>query len=477
MWFDISPEHCSLAPVKTRREFLRSASVYSAAFVGLRTLLSPSFEAAPFAGMGDGRGLGALLEAPGNPIRLPHGFTYTTMSPAGAEMDDGLLVPGMHDGMGAFAGPDGRTLLVRNHENESAWQQHSPFGPGNERLGLIDPAKHYDAGGRIAPCIGGTTTLVFNTRTQQLEKHFLSLIGSQRNCAGGPTPWGTWVTCEEVNAEREPHEEQWHGYNFEVTPSAEPGLVDPVPLRDMGRFRHEAVAVDPASGAVYETEDVGDGLLYRFLPHVPGELAAGGRLQALAIQGQPQMDTRNWPTLPTFPIGQELAVEWIDLEEVDSPRLDLRYRGRARGAAVFARGEGAWWGEGEGYFAMTNGGKNTFGQIFRYVPSPFEGTDRETEQPGRLELFVEPNDTELLRNGDNITIAPWGDLIICEDTKGTCRISGVTPEGAFYPIAANHGPEGSEWAGACFSPDGTTLFANVQKPGYTVAITGPWPKA
>lgn len=458
--------------MNTRRDFIRSASIYSAAFVGLRTLARQPLSAATAT-----QGLGDLVRNTGQPILLPKGFTYTTFSPTGAEMDDGLLVPGMHDGMGAFAGPDGLTLLVRNHENESAWVQHSPFGPRNERIDRIDPGKSYDLGGGVAPCIGGTSTLVFDTRTQTLKKHFLSLVGSQRNCAGGVTPWGTWVTCEEVNAEREPNEEQWHGYNFEVTPSVEPGLVDPVPLRAMGRFRHEAVAVDPESGAVYETEDLGDGLFYRFLPDEPGNLAAGGRLQALAVAGQPQMDTRNWPTLPSFPIGSPLAVEWIDLQDVDSPRLDLRYRGRAQGAAVFARGEGAWWGDGEGYFTMTNGGKTTMGQIFRYRPSPYEGTDREQESPGTIELFAEPNDSELVRNCDNLTIAPWGDLILCEDTKGQNRIIGVTPAGEFYPIAVNVAPEGSEWAGACFSPDGTTLFANIQKPGYTVAITGPWPTA
>lgn len=457
--------------MKTRRDFIRSASIYSAAFVGLRTLVSQPAGAAPV------HGLGAIQRGTGRPILLPKGFSYTTFSPAGAEMDDGLMVPGMHDGMGAFAGPDGRTLLVRNHENESDWVQHSPFGRKNERFDRIDASKIYDAGQGVAPCIGGTTTLVFDTKSQKLEKHYLSFVGSQRNCAGGVTPWGTWVTCEEVNAEREPNEEQWHGYNFEVKPTSEIGLVEPIPLRDMGRFRHEAVAVDPASGAVYETEDLGDGLLYRFLPHEPGNLAAGGKLQALAIKGRPQMDTRNWPTLPRFPIGQELEVEWIDLDNVDSPNLDLRYRGRAKGAAVFARGEGAWWGNGEGFFTMTNGGAITMGQIFRYRPSPYEGTAREKEAPGVLELFAEPNDTALLRNADNLCVAPWGDLIICEDTKGENRMIGITPEGEYYVIAVNIAPEGSEWAGACFSPDGSTLFANVQKPGYSVAITGPWPTA
>ena len=475
--FDFSKTESLSGNVNTRRDFLRSAGLGSAAFLGLRTLVNHPLGAAMAPRARSAHNLGPLQTTAGKPIQLPRGFSYTTFSSAGAEMDDGLLVPGMHDGMGAFAAPDGRTILVRNHENQSAWKQHSPFGPNNERLGLVDPDLIYDPGRMIDPGLGGTSTIVFDTKAQRMDKHFLSLIGTQRNCAGGQTPWGTWVTCEEVNAEREPNEEDWHGYNFEVTPTIEPGLVKPVALRDMGRFRHEAVTVDPASGVVYETEDLGDGLLYRFLPHEPGKLSKGGRLQALAVKGQPQMDTRNWPTLPTFPLGQPLEVEWIDMDNVDSPTLDLRYRGRAKGAAVFARGEGAWWGEGEGYFAMTNGGKNTLGQVFRYIPSPYEGTSRETEQPGRVELFAEPNDTELLKNGDNIMVAPWGDLIICEDTKGVNRIMGVTAEGEFYEMAANVGPEGSEWAGACFSPDGTTLFANIQKPGYTVAITGPWPNA
>lgn len=446
--------------------------MYSAAFLGLRTLVGRSLGAVePVVGP---RGFGPLQGGPGAVLHLPAGFRATIFSRTGETMDDGLLVPGKHDGMAAFPGPDGRVLLVRNHEIESAWVEVSPYGPRREHFAKVDPARIYDGGRGVMPCLGGTTTLVFNPATQQLERHFLSLTGTQRNCAGGPTPWGTWVTCEEVNAEREPHEEQWHGYNFEVRPSATPQLTAPVPLKAMGRFRHEAIAVDPRSGAVYQTEDLGDGLLYRFLPTTPGNLAAGGRLQALAILGTAQADTRNWPGTPAFPRGQPLAVEWLDLAEVDSPVQDLRYRGRAAGAAIFARGEGAWWGDGEGYFAMTNGGRNLFGQIFRYRPSPHEGTTREKEEPGTLELFAEPNDTALLSNCDNLTVAPWGDLILCEDTKGPCRLIGITPAGECYVLAANPAPD-HELAGVCFSPDGSTLFVNVQNPGFTVALTGPWP--
>ncbi len=456
----------------SRRSFLQSAALYTAGFAGLRALANQPLAA--YLADGSATGFGPLSPDAAGLLELPAGFRYTQFSRTGEDMDDGLLVPGMHDGMAAFAGPDGRTLLVRNHELESAWVNGSPFGHDAARLDRIDRRKLYDAGRGIAPNLGGTTTLVFNTQTQKLECHFLSLAGTVRNCAGGPTPWGTWITCEEVNAEPEPLAEKLHGYNFEVVPSATPGLVDPVPLKAMGRFRHEAVAVDPASGAVYQTEDLGDGLLYRFLPKEPGRLAAGGRLQALVFTDRKTTDTRNWNDSPAaFPVGQPLPVAWLDLDEIDSPKNDLRTRGAAAGAAVFARGEGAWWGNDSAYFAMTNGGRALLGQVFRYRPSPFEGTPRESEHPATLELFCEPNDKALLSNCDNVTVAPWGDLILCEDTKSVCRLIGVTPAGRYYVIAANTEP-GRELAGACFSPDGTTLFVNVQNPGYTLAITGPW---
>lgn len=456
-----------------RRKFIQSAGIYSTAFLGLRAFLSQSLGAVG----GPAAKLGKLVSVLDGKLAVPEGFKCSAFSYTGEEMADGLLVPGGHDGMAAFAGPEGKTLLVRNHELESAWVDRSPFGLDGSRISKLDPAKVYDLGSGRLPCTGGTSTVVFDTKTQQFERHFMSLAGTQRNCAGGPTPWGTWVTCEEVNEIPEPDAEKLHGYNFEVNPTAHPELTEPVALKAMGRFRHEAVAVEPVSGVVYETEDLGDGLLYRFIPEEPGNLAAGGRLQVLVLAGIEQADTRNWPGTKTeIMIGQPMEVVWVDIEDADSPVLDLRHRGRAKGAAVFARGEGAWWGGDSAYFAMTNGGKNTLGQIFRYVPSPFEGTARESEAPGTIELFAEPNDSALLRNADNLTIAPWGDVIIAEDHKDTCRLIGITQKGEFYLIAANLEP-GRELAGVCFSPDGSTLFANVQNPGYTFAITGPWPSA
>ena len=123
----------------------------------------------------------------------------------------------------------------------------------------------------------------------------------------------------------------------------------------MGRFNHEAIAVDPKTGIVYQTEDRHDGLLYRFIPNVKGQLARGGKLQALVVEDAAALDTRNWEE-QRVPVGSKLTVRWLEMDEVESPKDDLRQRGFAKGAARFARGEGMWYAEGSIYFACTNGG-------------------------------------------------------------------------------------------------------------------------
>ena len=342
------------------------------------------------------------------------------------------------DGMATFAGPDNLTIIIRNHEvSHTAEATEGPFGAGHERLSQISRAMLFDAGaGETSPCTGGTTTIVYDTQNQQLVREYLSLTGTIRNCAGGPTPWNTWVSCEESVERAGGRLLVDHGYCFEVPASADPILAEPVPLKAMGRFNHEAIAVDPASGVVYLTEDRGDGLVYRFVPYVPGQLMQGGVLQALAIIDQPKLDTRNWDNA-TVAVGDQLRVEWIDLDEIDAPEDDLRYRGFGDGAARFARGEGMWYGEGAVYFACTNGGSERKGQIWRYTPSSGEATAAETQDPGTLELFVEPNDGALIDNADNLTVTPWGDLIVCEDGSGEQFLVGVTPEGELYRFARN----------------------------------------
>jgi secreted PhoX family phosphatase len=457
----------------TRREFLKQCGAVSLGFAGLNSLLLHTANAIPDVSSRPVSGLGPLLRDPHGLLDLPEGFSYKVFSLTGQVMNDGFEVPMQPDGMGAFPGPDGKTILIRNHEVSSDVPSGGPFGRGNQRFEDIDLSKVYDAGFGKNPGLGGTTTVLFNTKTQTKEFEYLSLAGTVRNCAGGPTPWNSWITCEETVDRAGDRWEKDHGYNFEVPADHEITLADPVPLVAMGRFNHEAVAVDPRSGVVYQTEDRADGVFYRYIPSKPGELAAGGRLQALVVADQPGLDARNWTYSRTVPIRQRLAVKWIDLSAVESPEDDLRYRAYERGAARFARGEGAWTGADGVYFACTSGGRAECGQIWRYVPSASEGTPQEEAEPGTLELFVEPNDSGLIDNADNLTIAPWGDLVVCEDGDGEQYVVGITPEGGIYQIARN-ATGGSEFAGACFSPDGSTLFVNIQKMGLSLAITGAW---
>jgi secreted PhoX family phosphatase len=463
----------SIPPVArrlSRRAFMERGALFALGFAGFRALVENRAHAA--------RADSDLEDDFYGIIDLPPGFGYVVISEKGEKMDDGLLVPGKHDGMGAFAGPRGRTILVRNHEVEPQMNDEGPFRSRRSLFRKVPREKLYDPGHGKRPGLGGTTTLVYDTRERRLERHYLSLAGTYRNCAGGVTPWNTWITCEEdvssPNADgTDPDDpmEREHGYNFEVTPSERIGLVDPVPLRAMGRFRHEAVAVEPRSGVVYQTEDRGDGLFYRFIPSEPGRLAGGGRLQSLRIRDVPRADTRNWRR-QSFAAGEKMVVDWVDVENTDAPDDDLRYQGYfEKAAARFGRGEGCWYGNESVYFACTNGGEKRKGQIWRYFPCPAEGAAGEDKDPARLELFIEADAGNLVENADNLTVSPWGDLILCEDGPGSQYLVGITPTGESYHLGRT---SLSELAGACFSPDGRTLFVNVLNEGLTLAITGPW---
>ncbi|PIB35952.1 phosphatase [Reichenbachiella sp. 5M10] len=444
--------------MNSRRKFIKQSTVVSLGFAGLAQYLTHCSFAKNE----------AMTEA--NPwLELPEGFEAKIISRWGDPMSDGFLVPSRADGMAAFD-LEGKVVLIRNHENSPSPSEYGPFGRYMELLDRLKKDKFYDHGYGKHPSLGGTTTVVYDEEKQEVEKQFLSLIGTNRNCAGGPTPWNTWITCEEDTTPQGGDSERFHGYNFEI-PVEATGLIDPVPIKAMGRFNHEAVAVDPKTGIVYQTEDQHDSLIYRFLPDVPGQLHQGGQLQALVVKDSPSFDTRNIDE-QTLAVGESIAVQWMTLDHVDSPADDLRHRGFAAGAAVFDRGEGMWYGHEEIYFACTNGGKNRSGQVFKYEPSPYEGTERESEQPGSLTLFAEPNDTEILKFCDNLTVAPWGDVILVEDVADA-YIRGIRPNGEIYNIGRNVGST-SELTGVCFSPSGKTLFVNVQEEGLTMAITGPW---
>ncbi len=440
-----------------RRAFFARAAAFAVGARGLRAAwLSGALTACSGARSPTGR-YGPLRPDPHGVLDLPAGFRYSVWSSTGERMSDGLAVPAAHDGMAAFPGPEGSTVLVRNHELITA-----PRTAGT--VGAVEPV--YDPGRGAEAVVGGTTTLVFDTRAQRLVHHRASLVGTVRNCAGGPTPWGTFLSCEETVQQADAVFARDHGYVFEVPAVAAlaaeaPELEEPRPLVALGRFRHEAAAVDPDTGVVYLTEDRPEGLLYRFVPDQPGALARGGRLQALAVRAWPSADLRNWNSMVRgIECGRPVSVSWVELSDVEAPLDDLRFRGRRAGAGCFARGEGAWWARDRLYFTCTTGGSAQKGQLWSLHDDV-------------LTLVLEPNDAGVLDCPDNIAAAPDGDLVLCEDGPGRQLVLGVSPRGEVYPIARN-ALNNSEFAGATFSPDGTTLFVNIQRPGHTLAITGPW---
>ena len=426
------------------------------------------------------RGFGTLVSDARKILDLPSGFHYRVISVQGQLMEDGRKVPGWPDGMHAFKLDEQRVILMCNHELApgqsmlSAWQ-----GKPVEDQEVIAAA--YDPGiqGRITP--GGVRRIVYNLKSGKVERQHLALCGTSRNCSGGATPWGSWVSCEEsVLLPGQQGQTKAHGFCFEV-PAKESGLQQAIPLAGLGRFYHEAIAVDPDTGIVYLTEDRPDGLFYRFIPHQSGKLSLGGKLQALALMDIKRSVSAGNRGDYTFPRGRPQAVRWLDMDDPASARDDLRYRGQQLGATRFVRGEGMVVEYDEQqrtqriWFMCTTGGIKGLGQIFYYQPSEYEGQPQESTEPGKLVLFSEPNNAQLLQNGDNLALMPNGDLLVCEDHQGMQRLIGVTQQGEYYVLARN-ARGASEFTGATFAPDGSTLFVNLQQQGGTVAITGPWHK-
>ena len=427
-----------------------------------------------------------LVEA-GPELALPPGFSYTTFGAFGSAMSDGFITPPIHDGMGVFEGDDGTLRLVRNHE----------LGEGNDiPAGTVigDPRTAWD---KRAP--GGTTTLVVDAATGELRSDWISLNGTDTNCAGMPTPWGTWLTCEETVTGVKAGRQKGHGYIFEVDASAD-ALKKTNPIKAMGRFLHEAGAVDPDTGVVYMTEDEGPDGFYRYLPKDPGALAAGGTLQMLTIKGQPRYNT-----IVDQTVGDVLIASWVTIDNPDPSFAEddasaVFRQGRAKGGAKFLGGEGATFRDGGVVFGSSDGGDVGLGQLWQYTPTKNAGKRNEE---GELVLLFESPGPAVLDGPDNMCTSPRGAIVIAEDGNAKSNfVRALLADGSLITIAENlvgvqlHYIEASgklydptvpddgasagdgighaEFAGPTFSPDGKFLFVNIQVPGITCAITGPW---
>jgi secreted PhoX family phosphatase len=381
-----------------------------------------------------------LVRDPQRMLDLPPGFSYRVVERVGDPMSDGHRVPGRPDAMGCFALADGSFALMRNHELEASQSELSAY-PGAKAA----PAEAYDA-----HAYGGVSRVVLDAEGRRLRSN-LVLAGTARNCAGGISPWG-WLSCEE-NVDR------GHGYVFLCAADAE-RLQPPRRIDAYGRFLHEAVAIDPADHAAYLTEDRKDGCLYRFVPARRDAPFGEGRLQALALADQARFDLgAEQPDQASF------AVRWVDLPRSTDERADgLRYAAQERGAAIVKRGEGIWRVSDGFAFTCTEGGPISSGQIYHLAPTP---------GGGRLRLLAQSRDEHTLDMPDNVTMTPWGDLLVCEDNHRSVFLRLVTQQGRVIPFAHNSLSR-SEFAGVCFSPDGRHLFVNIQENGLTLAITGDW---
>ncbi|MFK7827707.1 MAG: alkaline phosphatase PhoX [Oligoflexales bacterium] len=375
-------------------------------------------------------------------LQVPSGFSVKLIQQSGDTMSDGYRMPGKPDGMACFPGSDNTIVLMRNHEIGSFYQIDNKEQTAYESHKA--PAYAYDRASA-----GGVSRLVFNPETLELLHSNMVLSGTERNCAGGTSPWG-YLTCEETVSRR-------HGYVFLCSTSAN-SLEKPRRIKCYGRFNHEAAVVDPNTHIAYLTEDRRDGCLYRFVPN-EFDRPFTGKLQALSIKNRRRFDTSD-----DMDLNDTLEVSWVDLPRQGSSD-NLRYKAMDRGAARIKRGEGIWLHDNVVYFSSTSGGPRNKGQIFALNIN--SGSD------DLLSLVVQADRDNTLDMPDNITVSPEGNIFVAEDGSGSNYIRVVNQQGDMFTFAKNIHSR-SEIAGLTFDPTGNTLFLNLQHDGITLAVTGPF---
>ncbi len=398
-------------------------------------------------------GYGPLVPTPAHDtgvvhLALPEGFHYRVISRVGdpstgftTDPQTGETVPvtvptpGVFDGMGAFPGPNNTTILTRNHEHRERAGELPVVVPDSLRY---DPNPSYR---------GGNTKLVVGPDRQVRETiHILG--GTSTNCAGGLTPWGTWISCEET-FQAPSTTRRKHGYNFEIDASSD-GPVRAEPIVRAGCFAHEATAW--SNGTLYQTEDNGKPSgFYRYVPDTTprkaGDLArSSGRLEAIKVKG---VNVFNADTDATP--GESYDVEWVLIDDPDPPSNTVKVQGIAKGMVSFSRLEGCWEAGGRIYFDSTSGGRAGAGQIWEYDPAA-----------EKLRLIFESPDRSVMESPDNLVVVPkTGDIWLQEDGGGEQFVRGVTQEGEVYDFARGILND-SEFCGGCFSANGNTFFLNHQ---------------
>ncbi|WP_060885171.1 alkaline phosphatase PhoX [Streptomyces caniscabiei] len=435
-------------------------------------------DANPGADRHGGVGYGPLVPDPDGILALPAGFTYRILTRSGkTKLESGEFTPGKHDGTAAFPGPRGTTLLVNNHELKGPranWEFPVPLTEGL----VYDPA-----------AAGGCT--VVEVRPDGRVAEWVGIAGTSTNCAGGSTPWNTWLTCEE-NSDRAGVNGMTkdHGYVFEVDPCDRRANRAPKPLKFFGRYDHEAVVIDPRRGHAYLTEDAAapNGLFYRWTPS-KGFTYGPGKFRTLADDAGVLQAPRCYDSGGRFVddlsratrIGTVYGVDWIDVPDRDAKSVAVRKQFTDTEITRARKLEGMWWGDGGAYIVSSyaraeSPGAAHDGQVWFYDPKR-----RTLTLKVLLGVNPDPSADGALDGPDNITVSPYGGIVLAEDGEGISHLFGATDSGRTYPIARNdlnigteEEPEYSEFAGVTFSPDGKTLYANIQTPGILLAITGPW---
>ncbi|MFB8243198.1 alkaline phosphatase PhoX [Kitasatospora purpeofusca] len=382
-----------------RRTFLRGAVVGASAAAFGGTLMHGAAYAAP--AQNGPSPYGSLLAADANGIQLPTGFTSRVIARSGQ------VVPGTSYTW--HSAPDGGASFA----DGTGWiyTSNSEINPG-----------------------GGASAVRFNS-SGNVTGAYRILSNTRQNCAGGRTPWNTWLSCEEVSL----------GYVYETDPYG----VNAAVRRDaMGKFKHEAAAADPVRQVIYLTEDETNGCFYRFIPNTWGNLSAG-TLQVLKA-GTATSGSFTWGTVPD-PDG--------------SPTVT---RDQVSGAKRFNGGEGCHYANDTVWF--TTKGDNRVWQV-DLANSTYElAYDDSLVSPG----------TAPLTGVDNVTGSTFGDLYVAED-GGNMEICIITPDDIVAPFLRVTGQSGSEITGPSFSPDGTRLYFSSQRGttgsstgGITYEVTGPF---